>query len=74
MKKKKTIIYENFEKISESQENNLVGGFSTSFSNQAQVRFDIDTNNCKINCIPACRPENSGCNTIASCGPGPGKE
>ncbi len=68
MKNKITLIFENFEKISESQENSLVGGFSKSFSNQNEISFDQETNNCDGgNCVAGCGG-NVKCNTVAGCG------
>ncbi len=68
MKNKITLIFENFEKISESQEHNLVGGFSKSFSNQNEISFSEETNNCHGgNCVKGCGPFNSGCNTVVGC-------
>ncbi len=69
MKNKITLIFENFEKISESQEHNLVGGFSKSFSNQNEISFSRETNNCiRGNCFSGCGDENIQCNTVAGCG------
>jgi len=63
-----TLIFQNFEKISESQEQNLVGGFSKSFSNQNGISFSEETNNCHGgNCASGCGPTNIGCNVTAGC-------
>ncbi len=69
MKNKITLIFENYEKISESQEHNLVGGFSKSFSNQNEISFNEETNNCNGgNCVSGCGVKgNYGCNNVAGC-------
>ncbi len=69
MKNKVTLILENFEMISEPQENNLVGGFSKSFSIQNTIpEIDPPSNNCwSGNCAYACGG-NVSCNTVAGCG------
>jgi len=66
--KKVTITLENFEGISESQGNQLVGGFSVSFSASKGSEFDMAVaNNCNGgNCVTGCGG-NSGCNTVANC-------
>ena len=65
--KKVTITLESFEGISESQGNQLVGGFSQSFSGQ-EAAFSASTNNCQGgNCAANCGV-NVGCNTVAGCG------
>jgi len=63
-----TLIFENFEKISGSQEHNLIGGFSKSYSNQNEISFSVETNNCRdSNCAYGCGG-NIHCNTVAGCG------
>ena len=70
MNKKITLTLENFEGISESQGNQLVGGFSQSFSGQEAAFSASTTNNCSGgNCVSGCGT-NSGCNTVAGCGGG----
>jgi hypothetical protein len=67
--KKMTITLENFEGISESHGNQLVGGFSASFSTtKFESNLALADNNCKGgNCVEGCGG-NSGCNTVTGCG------
>ena len=70
MKQKVTLTLENFEGISESQGNRLVGGFSQIFSGQESPfsASEGTTNNCASgNCVAGCGT-NSGCNVVAGCG------
>jgi len=68
MKQKMTLAFDDFEGISESQGNQLVGGFSKSFSVQEIVLNEAASNNCKGgNCAVLCG-SNVGCNAVAGCG------
>ena len=59
----------NFESISESSGNKLVGGFSTSFTGGVDSLETI-SNNCEGgNCATRCGSgQNIGCNAVAVCG------
>jgi hypothetical protein len=72
--KKVTVVFENFENLSKSQGDRLVGGFSASFNAPSfQSVFSGADNNCKGgNCVPACGG-NSACNTVDGCGNVPPK-
>lgn len=67
--KKVTITFEDFEGLSKTQGDKLVGGFSASFSSpRYQSSFSGADNNCKGgNCVEGCGG-NSGCNTVDGCG------
>lgn len=60
-----------FEAISETAENQLVGGFSTSISVMAGTPFAVEDNNCNGgNCVSGCGTGQnvSQCNTTPGCG------
>ena len=57
-----------FEEISENQENQLTGGFSTVVTSHLEVLTFDNTNNCQGgNCVKGCG-SNDACNTVAGCG------
>jgi len=70
MKKKITITLENFEGISETQSNQLMGGFSQSFSGQDKIADTLIGNNCQGgNCVEGCGSDNNVmCNNRVGCG------
>jgi hypothetical protein len=63
-----TLTLADFEGISESQGNRLVGGFSKTFSVQEIAANELASNNCKGgNCAILCG-SNVGCNAVEGCG------
>jgi hypothetical protein len=67
--KKVTITLDDFERVSSSQGNVLVGGFSLSYTAPSiETNFAFADNNCKGgNCTQGCGG-NTGCNTVDGCG------
>lgn len=65
-----TITLGNYEKINDSHENLLTGGFSSTFSISQNHSFGVEPNNCHGgNCSTDCGGNsNNGCNTVAGCG------
>lgn len=70
LKIKTTIVLKGFEKISESQEKKLLGGFSNTISGPGTGLDDGASNNCSGgNCVSGCGSgSNASCNTVAGCG------
>lgn len=71
LKIKTILVLNDFEKISESQEKKIVGGFSQSFSGPTDGLDDGGTtNNCQGgNCRAGCGTgQNIQCNTYQGCG------
>ncbi|MDP1814041.1 MAG: hypothetical protein Q8K92_06290 [Leadbetterella sp.] len=67
-----TFNLNDFESISETSENQLVGGFSASLSFNPAMSFgDDNSNNCLGgNCVDGCGSGQNvrGCNTVSGCG------
>ena len=71
MKVRVKIDFTQFESISQSSGERLIGGFSTSFSiGAAGFEGDVEGNNCEGgNCVDGCgNGQNNKCNTVAGCG------
>jgi hypothetical protein len=70
MKVKTIFNLSGFDAVSETGEQQLVGGFSTSFNAAVSVTGEGGSNNCSAgNCIAGCgKGQNVGCNAVAGCG------